>query len=616
MENLLRQWLHRLPAPVKEAAREALRSAQMGKIRHALRLLEEIDEAERGPALNIEILSTFNLEPVAPLLSLALTCIPSQPTLQVAPLDTLEASISKPPFTVNLDVRVIFWRVEEILPEILYPLTNGFPEKMPGILKRLLERIERLIHLHLQATSGVPLFLSTLAWPVKIANPVFAAQHDQGMFALVGRVNEEIYRLATTNREVRVFDLAGWAAKQGEGFADTTLDYIARQPLTARSQASLAMYLARTLRPLVVARKKALAIDLDNTLWGGVVGEDGVAALKLGPDFPGNVHLRLQKELLELRQRGILLVLLSKNNETDAREAFASLPGMVLQWDDFAARKIDWAGKPENLRAAAAELKLGLDSFAYIDDSDYEREQMKQFLPEVLILNETNDPLTMLQALWETDAFESYSIAFEDRERNDDYKLRTARDASAGGNDVEAFLRSLEMQIAFEEIGPSNFERVVAMLGKTNQFNLTTQRHSRAHLQELISMPGSIALAARFKDRFGDQGIIGAAVAIPKQDSQLTIDSFLLSCRALGRGVEDALWAELVNRAHGKKVAKIEANYRATAKNSLVADLYDRYGMRRTEESPSGTRYELSPITPQTLPSWIAVTEKRNGNAG
>lgn len=616
MENLLRQWLRHFPAAVKDAALEALRSARMGQVRKALRLVEKVDQAERGPSFNIELLSTFNLEPAMPVLTLALACIPTQPAIRLAPLDTLESSISQRPYDFALQARVLIWRVEEILPEIFYPVTYGFPEKIPEVLQRVLERIERLVHLHRQAAGGVPLFLSTLPWPTTFANPLFAAQKEQGFFTLIGRVNEKIRQLPAEFDGVKVFDLAAWAAREGKGCADATLDYVARQPLSAQGQASLAVCIARSLRPLVAPRKKVLAIDLDNTLWGGVVGEDGIGGLKLGQDFPGNVHLRLQKELRELRERGILLVLLSKNNETDAREAFASLPGMVLQWEDFTVRKIDWAGKPENLRAAAAELKLGLDSFAYIDDSDYEREQMKQFLPEVLILNETNDPLKMLQALWETDAFDSYSITFEDRERKEDYKLRTARDASAGGNDVEAFLRSLEMQIAFEEIGPSNFERVVAMLGKTNQFNLTTQHHSRAHLQELISMPGSIALAARLKDRFGDQGIIGAAVAIPKQDSQLTIDSFLLSCRALGRGVEDALWGELVNRAHGKKVAKIEANYRATAKNSLVADLYDRYGMRRTEESPSGTRYELSPITPQTLPSWIAVTEKRNGNAG
>src|SRR6266852_7946483 len=196
---------------------------------------------------------------------------------------------------------------------------------------------------------------------------------------------------------------------------------MARQPLSAKGQVAVAVFIARYLRPLIVPGRKALAIDLDNTLWGGVVGEDGMAGLKLGHDFPGNVHLRIQRELLELRNRGVLLVLLSKNNEADAQEAFNSLPDMLLKWDDFAVRKVNWNHKHENLRGAACELGLGLDSFAFVDDSDYEREQMRQFVPEVLILNGSSDPLHTLRSLWETDAFDSLTVTEEDRLRHRDY---------------------------------------------------------------------------------------------------------------------------------------------------------------------------------------------------
>src|SRR5205823_1153954 len=196
---------------------------------------------------------------------------------------------------------------------------------------------------------------------------------------------------------------------------DPLLDFMARQPMSAQGQIAFAMFVARCLRPLIVPRRKVLALDLDNTLWGGVVGEDGVNGLKLGHEFPGNIHLRIQRELVELRNRGVLLVLLSKNNETDARQAFESLPDMILKWNDFAVRKVNWNHKHENLREAARELGLGLDSFAFLDDSDYEREQMRQVIPEVLILNESPDPLQTLQALWETDAFDSFSVSKEDR---------------------------------------------------------------------------------------------------------------------------------------------------------------------------------------------------------
>ena len=358
-------------------------------------------------------------------------------------------------------------------------------------------------------------------------------------------------------------------------------------------------------------RLKVLAIDLDNTLWGGVVGEDGVPGLKLGHEFPGNVHLRIQRELLELRNRGVLLVLLSKNNEADVREAFQSLPDMLLKWDDFAVRKINWNHKFENLREAARELSLGLDSFAFIDDSDYEREQMRQSLPEVLVLNENSDPLHTLRSLWETDAFDSLSVTEEDRSRHVDYGVRAARDVAAHHDDLEEFLTSLRMEATIEEIGPTNLERIVTMLGKTNQFNLTTQRHSRAEVQAMLDLPGSIPLALRLRDKFGDQGIVALVLAIPAQNqSTLVVDSFLVSCRALGRGVEDALWTAMVNRAHRQRFRKVEAEYRATPKNAIVAGLYDKFGLQRIHQNSSSTRYRLDPVELRAFPSWIVLTNE------
>jgi FkbH-like protein len=279
---------------------------------------------------------------------------------------------------------------------------------------------------------------------------------------------------------------------------------------------------------------------------------------------------------------------------------------MLLKWDDFAIRKIDWNHKHENLRDAARELGLGLDSFAFLDDSDYEREQMRQAMPEVLILNEGGDPLHILRSLWETDAFESLAISNEDRQRHRDYTIRAARDVKAHENDLEEFLKSLEMEAIIEEIGPSNMERVVTMLGKTNQFNLTTRRHSRAQVQSMLESPGAIALALRLRDKFGDQGIVAVLLAVPAgDDGTLTVDSFLVSCRALGRGVEDALWAAMAKRAHQRRVRRLEAEYLPTAKNGIVARLYDRLGLQRIEHDSSVTRYVLEPLISVEPPSWI-----------
>jgi FkbH-like protein len=607
--NLVRQWIRGFPEPQKNAIREAVESARLAKVRRAMRLLEELPADQRGPILNIEVLSTYNLEPILPVLQLALNCLPSRAHLQLAPLDDIEGYISQSTGADSpepLHARIIAWRIEELLPEALYPLSHGFPEQLTARVDGLIERVERVVSLHQRNAHGVPLFLSTIALPVNFSNQIFAAQHCAGLFAAVGRVNQKIYEIATHEGAVHVLDLAACAAFEGRDHADALLDFAARQPMSARGQFAFALFVARCLRPLLVPRRKVLALDLDNTLWGGVVGEDGVNGLKLGHDFPGNVHLRIQRELLELRNRGILLVLLSKNNEADVREAFASLPDMLLKWDDFAIRKIDWNHKHENLRDAARELGLGLDSFAFLDDSDYEREQMRQAMPEVLILNERGDPLHILRSLWETDAFESLAISNEDRQRHRDYTIRAARDVKAHENDLAEFLKSLEMEAIIEEIGPSNMERVVTMLGKTNQFNLTTRRHSRAQVQSMLESPGAIALALRLRDKFGDQGIVAVLLAVPAgDDGTLTVDSFLVSCRALGRGVEGALWAAMVKRAHQQRVRRLEAEYLPTAKNGIVARLYDRLGLQRIEHDSSVTRYVLESLVSVEPPSWI-----------
>jgi FkbH-like protein len=614
--NLVLQWIRSFPEMQKSAVMEAVESGSVAKSRRALRLLEELSVGERGPVFDVEVLSTFNLEPLLPVLQLALNCLPSQARLRLAPLDSIEAHIAQPAGGKSRELsnaRIIIWRIEEALPETLYPFSHDFPKGFSARVDQLLERIDRVVALHRRNTPGIPLFISTMMLPVHLANPLSAAQHAEGPFASVSRVNQKIYEVATHSDGVHVLDLASWAAMEGRAYSDAKVDFLARQPLSAKGQVAFALFIARSLRPLVVPRRKVLALDLDNTLWGGVVGEDGVNSLKLGHEFPGNIHLRIQRELLELRHRGVLLVLLSKNNEPDVRQAFDTVPEMLLKWDDFAVRKINWNHKYENLREAARELGLGLDSFAFLDDSDYEREQMRQAVPEVLVLNESSDPLQTLRALWETDAFDAFFVTQEDRRRNEDYALRGARSTEAHQDDLQTFLKSLEMEATIEEIGPSNMERVVTMLGKTNQFNLTTRRHSRAQVQAMLELPGSISLALRLRDKFGEQGIIALLLAIPSgENGTLIVDTFLVSCRALGRGVEDALWAATLRRAKRQNVRRLEAEYIPTVKNGIVAKLYDRLGLPRVEQNSASTRYVSEQVSIVDFPPWIAISDDAN----
>ena len=227
-----------------------------------------------------------------------------------------------------------------------------------------------------------------------------------------------------------------------------------------------------------------LALDLDNTFWGGVIGEDGLVSVILGHDFPANVYLRIQRELLELRHQGVLLVIVSKNNKADARQAFDSLPDMILKWDDFVLRKINWNHKYENLRDAARELGLGLDSFVFIDDSHYDCEQMRQFLPEVILLNESPDPLQLLRAIWETDAFDSLALTHEGRHRHQDYASRGVRSVQGHSGDLQSFQTTI-----MSVMKDNSLHRLVGEI-----FDLPTNTRSEDVSQELLSNWDSLAM--------------------------------------------------------------------------------------------------------------------------
>jgi FkbH-like protein len=396
------------------------------------------------------------------------------------------------------------------------------------------------------------------------------------------------------------------------------MDLYARQPIAGGAALiSFAAALRRTLRALRRTPSKVLALDLDNTLWGGVLGEDGVSGLKIGSEYPGNVYLRIQQLALGLKRQGVLLVLLSKNNWTDVEQAFDSLPGMALRLSDFATLRVNWRPKHENLKEVAEELNLGLDSFVFVDDQGFEREEMAYFLPEVKILPVADDPLIIWRTLAGTDLFDAFQLSREDRARNADYgKQKERKTLAEKSESVEDFLQSLNLQASIEPVNENSLGRVVQMLGKTNQFNVTTRRHSELEVRRMLGAQGSILLTLSLRDRFGDQGIVGLLMAETEEAAgkagSIKIDSFLLSCRAIGRGAELALWAEFLTQASAAGYKEVVAEYVATKKNSQVADLFDRLGMRLIEGDAQRRFYRLELPAQAEMPAWINLVETVN----
>jgi FkbH-like protein len=332
--------------------------------------------------------------------------------------------------------------------------------------------------------------------------------------------------------------------------------------------------------------KRVLVLDLDNTLWGGVVGDDGLEGLKLGQgDALGEAHLAIQRYVLELKNKGILLCVSSKNNHELAIEVFRSHPDMLLKETDITSFQINWGDKSKSLEIVASELQIGLESFVFIDDNPVERKLVRDRLPMVAVPELSADPSDWPVILNSAAYFEQSTLTTEDINRHKFYageqKRRQVAADSKGGPD---FLRSLQMELQVSSFDPVSMKRIAQLVAKSNQFNLTTLRYSEAELIRLNLDPMCVCFQARLSDIFGDNGMISVMVAKQKE-SIMDIDLWVMSCRVIGRSVEDALLNLLVSEAKKRGVNAIRGKFLATARNQIVSDLYQRLGFSNTDSS-------------------------------
>ncbi len=348
-----------------------------------------------------------------------------------------------------------------------------------------------------------------------------------------------------------------------------------------------------------------LVLDLDNTLWGGVVGETGALGVALGESPDGEAYRSFQKHAKALSKRGIVLAVASKNNPADGREPFEKNPEMILGLDDIAAAEINWEPKGTTIRRLAETLSLGLDSFVFFDDNPAEREQVRQAIPEVAVADVPAEPAEYVRALQAGLWFEAASLTEADRERAEQYAVeRKRRELQQSAGTMEDYLRSLEMVADVREIDEADLMRVVQLLGKTNQFNLTTRRHGREDVLRLLALPDAVGMTLRVEDRFGDHGLIGVMIAVPADDDPraLRIDTSLMSCRVIGRTVEQFFIGELLERARRLGYREIRGEYIPTKKNALVSELYDRLGFKRVRVDDDGSVHYALEVEGATRP--------------
>ncbi|MCX4748866.1 HAD-IIIC family phosphatase [Kitasatospora sp. NBC_01287] len=416
------------------------------------------------------------------------------------------------------------------------------------------------------------------------------------------RMNAELLALAERHEALVVLDLAEPAERAGQLFATDRMRHVAGQVYAARFLAEYAGELAKVVRAALGRAAKCLVLDLDNTLWGGVVGDDSVAGLKLGGAFPGSAHRELQVLAKDFMAQGVMLAVASKNEEVIAREAVATHPEMALAQADFVAFAANWNPKPDNLAKMAEQLNIGVDAMVFVDDNPVERGLMREVLPQVATVELPGDPAGYAVTLAGRGDFNVLSLTAEDRDRTELYRSRAARAELAGAaSSLTDYLESLDSELTVEAVNPLNAVRIAQLFGKTNQFNLTGVRYGLDEVEAGVSD----FFAARLTDRFGDNGLIAALALGRDAEGARTVENFVLSCRVFSREVEDAILGLVLRAAVAEGAPAVLASYTRTAKNGQFAGFYTAAGF--TETAPGVFRHDLRELS--DLPRWIRINE-------
>jgi FkbH-like protein len=429
---------------------------------------------------------------------------------------------------------------------------------------------------------------------------------------IVARLNE-IMRDMAESEGVDLLSIDHATARDGlAAWHDPALWHRSKQEVTPAAGPAYGDMVGRLIAARQGRSAKCLVLDLDNTLWGGVIGDDGMDGIVIGQGSPlGEGYVAVQEYARELARRGIILAVCSKNDDANAREPFEKHPDMVLRLSDIACFRANWDDKPANIRAVAAELNIGLDSLVFLDDNPFERNFVREQLPMVAVPEVSDDPADYPAILADAGYFESLAITDDDRVRTAQYQENRARDQlRAGASDLEGYLRSLEMRLVWKRFDTLGLQRIVQLINKTNQFNLTTRRHTVEDVTAIMADPGAFGLQLRLLDRFGDNGIIGIVIARTTSPGAMHIDTWLMSCRVLGRGVEPTTLNLVAATAASLGARKLVGEFIPTKKNAMVKDHYETLGFTVTARAPEGAstaELDLKSFTP--APTFIETIE-------
>jgi FkbH-like protein len=560
----------------------------------------------------VALLRSFTLEPVVSLLRAAAFIQGIDLEVYVGEFNAYAQDILNPQSQLyRFDPHIVTLAVQtrDIAPDLWAGYAALSPEEQQGAVSRVVTAYQSWIEAF-RSRSEAHLIVHSLEGPAFPSQGLFDQQSAGGQVVAIQRVNQALGDIVRAHRGVYLLDYDALVARYGRArWYDECKWLTMRMPIAAEHLEHLANEWLRFVHPLIGKVCKALVVDLDNTLWGGVIGEDGMEGIQVGPEYPGAAYQALQRVILDLYHRGIILAVCSKNNVADATEALENHPGMILRPHHFATLRINWNDKTQNLREIATELNIGIDALALLDDSPVERERVRMELPEVTVIELPEDPMQYSQTLRMAAVFERLVLSDEDRERGRYYAEQRQREKmEKSATSLEDFYRSLRQEVEIAPVTSATLARVAQLTQKTNQFNTTTRRYTEQQISALAASPDWRVYSIRVKDCFGDNGIVGVVIVHDTGDVS-EIDTFLLSCRVIARTIETAILSFLVDRARAQDIRHLHGWFLPTKKNSPAKEFYREHQMQMLEERDGDLLWGLD-LDQQDIdcPTWVRLT--------
>jgi FkbH-like protein len=562
--------------------------------------------------VRLAVLRNFTVEPLLPALEAEAVLSGMRPELYLGEFDAIAADVFDPQsqlFQFKPDLIVVALWLETLAPRLTHRFVGLEPDEVQAELEAVLAQVGTILQ-RIRASSKAPVVVNNFPLLSRPTLGVLDAQLEGGQGGTLAELNRRLLRLLRQVPDAYLADYAFVFAELGfQSAFDERYWHKGRAPLGQKTLLPIAQIYGSVLRALQGKAKKCLVLDCDNTLWGGIVGEDGPGGIALGTTYPGSCFRDFQREILNLHDRGVILALCSKNNEADVLDLLDTHPEMLLERQHLAGWRINWEDKAKNLRSLVEELNIGLDSVVFVDDSPFEIDWVRSQLPAVHTVLVPKEHARLRTLLLEEGLFDTLSLSDEDRQRNRlyvDERQRRGLEASAASYDE--YLKQLGLTAEIGSPGEGDIARVAQLTQKTNQFNLTTRRYTEANIRDLLADPQSEVFSLRLSDKVAEMGLVAVAI-LRYRDRQAELDTLLMSCRVLGRGVEDLFLAWLQRHAREARGAtSVVGSFIATAKNQQVTDFYPKRGFAPLPADGSGaSRFIAEPIAPPAFPDWIRL---------